>query len=279
LLKVEAKEMSKNTDSQPNTASDVPEQLNPPNVFTGEERKALINEIVTEMKKDSIKEDALKELKKTNWFDLIAKFFQHPATLLIIGFTLTGLIGSRLTANWQREEWDRQKTKEGEEWNRQQQRLIVIHSIDLKYGIIDEIIKAVGERNAAARNILLPLLDVLDNRQLTQAEVEPINDWKKANHDWLVNALTLRLKLSAHIKNQVVITYFDQIVDKEKIIGAKVIVLQSNLVNYSHSEKNEKAQTYLQGLIDDIKATEGNLKRLVDSIATEALTDVQGNKP
>jgi hypothetical protein len=270
--------MRENTSSQPDAISDLPEPLNTPNVFTDEERKSLINEIVAEMRKDSIKEDALKELRRTNWPDVIAKFFQHPATLLIIGFVLTGMIGARLTANWQRAEWDRQKAKEIEEWNRQQQRLIVIHSIDLKYGIIDETIKAVGERNAAARNILLPLLEVLDDQQLMQEEAEPVKGWKQANHDWLVNAQTLRLKLSAHINNREVIKYFDRIVDREKIIGAKIANLQANAVRYNHEEENEDAQTYLQGLIADLKGTEDDLKNLVDTITAEIQTDVQGSK-
>jgi len=138
-------------------------------------RESLVKEVVDEIRRDALKEDALKKLRKADWPDRISKFFQHPAALLVIGFALTGWIGGSLANAWQRNEWERQ-----------QLRLIEIHGIELKYGIIDDVTKAVGERNAAARGVLYPLLDDLDNRVLTQEEAEPIKNWQKATQDWQI---------------------------------------------------------------------------------------------
>jgi hypothetical protein len=124
-------------------------QPNEPNVFTGPERAALVNEIVTELQKDSLKEDVEAKLVFGTWAKRISKFFQHPAVLLVISFIITGVIGALVANRWQSREWNRQQKLQSEEWDRQQLRLLDLHGIDVKYKLIEEITKSIGERNAA----------------------------------------------------------------------------------------------------------------------------------
>src|SRR5688572_5240146 len=123
--------MSKATHTDPVVAS--PEQPSSINSFAGKDREALVSDIVKEMRKDSVKEEASAKLKKGDWLQALSKFFQHPAVLLILGFTITGWIGAKLANNWQSQEWNRQQGVQSKEWERQQQRLVKIRDTDLKY--------------------------------------------------------------------------------------------------------------------------------------------------
>jgi hypothetical protein len=266
--------MSEHNPPQPDSANDIPEQLKSTHAFTEEERESLINEIVDEIRKDSLKEDSLKKLKKVNWVDTISNFFHHPAILLIIGFILTGLIGTLLTAAWQ-----------GREWDRQQQRLIDIHGIDLKYGIIDDITKAVGERNAATRDMMYPLFDNLDNRSLEKEEVEPIKNWQIATYNWLVSSETLRMKIRSHIKNPDALKCFERIVERENQITGEIALIKGHLAEYNNPAKNNETLKELDSEIyNNIggtgeylnKGTGEDLNKLVAIITLEIKADVQG---
>lgn len=228
-------------------------------------RESLVKEVVDEIRRDALKEDALKKLRKADWPDRISKFFQHPAALLVIGFALTGWIGGSLANAWQRNEWERQ-----------QLRLIEIHGIELKYGIIDDVTKAVGERNAAARGVLYPLLDDLDNRVLTQEEAEPIKNWQKATQDWLVNSQTLELKIAAHIRNPEALASFKQIFEREKTITGKMAYIKRHLAEFNHQETNEDAQRDLDEIYDNIYGTGDDLTKLTAIITAEVQADARG---
>lgn len=255
----------------------IPEQSQDTSVLSPERQKTLVNEIVNEIRKDSLKDAALAQLGKSEASNAISKFFQHPAALLVLGFALTGLIGAWITSSWQRAEWDRQKDREAREWERQQLRLTEIRGIDLKYGIIDEVTKAVGEYHAAAKSVRLPLLKGLNDAQLARQEVEPIKAWGKAYHDWLVSEQILRLKLTAHIKNQDALSYFERIAETEKNITGKVGILQNHLSEYSLRGNNSEAIDYLDDLDGQFNVASEDLKRLVSIIAKEAEADALQN--
>lgn len=209
----------------------------------------------------------------------ISSFFQHPAVLLIIGFALTGIIGAWLTGRWQRNEWDRQQFVQSQEWDRQQLRLLDIHSIDLKYEIINEITKSIGERNAAATGIVVPLLGGISDRELIKEEQEPIKNWQKVSHDWRTDSQILRLKIAAHIKSQEAADLFTQLIKTEKEFGGKVTYLQKHLDQYNRLDNNAEAQKYLDGILNDIEKIGKDLKQLVTVIADETRDDVKGTKP
>lgn len=260
---------SKDTNVAPTNLPTNPEK---PSIYQGAERKALIDEIVNEMSKDAIKVDALAQLKKADLQELISKFFQHPAVLLIVGFALTGLIGAYLTNRWQSQEWERE-----------QLRTLEFRGFDQKYEIIDEITKSVGERNSAAIAVVAPLLQGVGNEQLIRDEAEAIKDWRKASNEWLVRSKILQLKIETRIKSKEASLLFAQIAEKEANIGVDANLLQTRLVEYNwmksaDNEKKTRAKKRIDGILSTIQATGEDLKKLVVVIADEARGDVKSGK-
>lgn len=245
---------------------------------SGMERRVLIDEIVQEMKKDLLKEAVGKKFANSSWGEFLFNMLGQPAVLLILGFALTGIIGTFITGRWQRAEWDRQKQIEREEWDRQQTRLVDIHGINMKYQIIDDVTKLIGERNAAALAIVVPLLGDIDDLQLImKEEEEPIKNWQKVSHEWRANSQILRLKIAVHIENEKATELFARLMHAEKELGAKVTYLQKNISNYI--KLDEKSQQYLDSLLIDIESIGAVLKELVTTIANEAKNDVKSARP
>lgn len=254
-------------------------QPNGPRLFTGPERAALVNEIVTELQKDSLKEDVETELEFGTRAKRISKFFQHPAVMLVISFIITGVIGAFLANVWQSREWERQQKLQGKEWERQQLRLLDLHGIDVKYKLIEEITKSIGERNAAARGVVSPLAQNFSNQQLIEEEKERLTNWQKVSTEWRANSQVLKLKIATHIKNQDAAKYFDQIIDKERSIAVGVTMVKNELSKYNGAkiEKDERQQ--LDGILSTIEKSEQDLKKLVEVIAGEAGTEMTNNAP
>ncbi len=145
-------------------ASEVPAIQTP---LSETERRVLVDEIVSEMRKDALKEQAAEKLTKLTWAQFFSNLSTQPAVLLVLGFALTGLVGTFITGRWQKAEWDRQQT-----------RLVEIQGINLKYQIIDDVTKLIGERNAAALAIVVPLLGGdKDLALILKEEEEPIKNW------------------------------------------------------------------------------------------------------
>lgn len=234
------------------------------------DREALVDDIVREIRKDSVKEEALAKLKKADAQGGFSKFFQHPATLLIIGFALTGVFGLLLTNKVQKQEWERQ-----------QQRLVKIRNADLKYAIMDELIKAVGARNATATAVVEPLLGPMREEQLRILKIEPaerFKGWQKATYDWRYNSQVLRLKLKAYIKDSKAQQNFEEITERGQTINVNIIRLQIHLEanNWALDEKSGE-------LLDNIKTakdeTEKYLTDLTNSIVAEVEADIRRENP
>lgn len=271
----------------PTTGGPTEQEPEQPNVFGGKERELLINEIVREMKKDALKEDAADKMAKGDWRKSISNFFAHPAVLLLIGFAATGILGGLLahylqSQEWNRQqalqsqEWNRQQILQGQEWERQQLRLVNIHGIDLKYEIINEIIKAVGERNAAARGIVIPLLQEFNDLDMLKEEEEPIKNWKTVSHDWRANAQILKLKIAAHITSKEAPEIFKQILTKETKISSKVSYVQNRLRQYNRAvDRKMEERQYLDAVLNEIEETGEDLTKLVTVIAKEAQDDIR----
>lgn len=242
------------------------------------ERRVLIDEIVKEMRKDSLKQEAAKKFANLSWAEFFSGLLNQPAGLLVLGFALTGIIGSFITVQWQRAEWNRQQLIERQEWDRQQTRLVDIHGINMKYQIIDDVTKLIGERNAAALAIVVPLLGGNnDHEQIMKEEEEPIRNWQKVSHDWRANSQIIRLKIAVHIQDQKATELLAKLINAEKQLGAKVTFLQKNLMHYT--KLDEESQKYLDSILIDIETIGADLKELVTAIANEAKNDVKSSRP
>jgi hypothetical protein len=204
--------------------------------------------------------------------------------LLVIGFVLTGFMGALLTHYWHTQEWEREQKAQSKEWERQQRRLLDIKKIDLKYQIINEITKAVGERNAATMQILGPLATKgFTLRQLTTEEEDPFKNWQKTTNEWRINYQILQIKIGTHIQNEEAVQILQRIRETQKTIFAEVTQLKSHLSEYyvedkepdQYTEDDREALKTLDGIRNAVKATEMDLKRLIAKIAEEAQADVE----
>jgi hypothetical protein len=237
-----------------------------PAEWSAMDRRVLINEIVKEMRKDSLKEEAAKKLANLSWAQILSTIFTQPAILLVLGFALTGIVGTFITGRWQRAEWDRQQT-----------RLVEIQGIDIKYQIIDDVTKVIGERNAAALAIVAPLLgDNKDPDLIMKEEEEPTRNWQKVSHDWRANSQIIRLKIAVHIQNEKAPELFDKLIKTEKELGGKVTYLQKNFMQYI--ERDEESEKYLDDILFDIQTIGRDLKELVTIIANEAKNDIKSSR-
>ena len=66
--------------------SDQPEDAE---FLTARGREAIVNDIVREMRKDSLKESVRANLNRASGWRVVGKSLQHPAALLVLGFALT----------------------------------------------------------------------------------------------------------------------------------------------------------------------------------------------
>jgi len=268
-----------NTDANSNPRDEKSQQSASSTGVTVNEREALISEIVHEIRKDSIKEDASSKLKKEDWPKRISKFFQHPAVLIVIGFAITGLIGGWLANRWQSQEWERQQI-----------RLLDINGIGVRYKLIDEITKSLGERNAAAMGILTPLNQGIDAKQLNMELAEPIKNWQKATNEWRVNSQILKLRIDTYIVDARAAELFQEIIKKERKIFANVTIVKDNLTDYTQAgpaadidstdvESGRQPRKELDQIRNDIEETGRILKDLVDVIVKEARKEVLKGGP
>lgn len=253
MAKAQRKEPVDRTPSQPEVVDHLAVQ----------DRDALINDIVREMRKDSVKEAARAKLNKAGGWRVVAKSLQHPAALLVLGFALTGLVGLRLQQG---------------EWDRQQKRLIEIRKVDLKYTIMDDIIKAVGARNATATAIVEPLLTRVNGTQLRPEEIERFKDWQKAADDWRINSQVLRSRLTAHIRTQAAAQQFEAIVER----GKNINIHMNRISEYLRTKNwvgDSESDDIMDELYTEIDETNKNLKQLTAAIVSEADESITSGKP
>src|SRR6266849_6538676 len=109
-----------------------------------EDREALISEILNELEKDALKSEVIAKLKESPSRFSLLKVLQHPVFLLILGFALTAVAGNRLAAHWQAREWERQ-----------QERLVQLRKVDVKYGLIKDVVTSYSECAMATGDVYL----------------------------------------------------------------------------------------------------------------------------
>lgn len=199
--------------------------MNTNDIQAQKERELLKQEVLDELKKQTLKKELVDEIQKRSKAASLSSFGRHPATLLIIGFLLTGIVGTLLTTRWQRKEWDRQQTLQNIEWNKQQSRLVQIHNIDHKYEVISEITMAVGQSNAAASEILFTFNPKANDLLRAEGSDERIKLWQQAQHNWQIAVSVIRQKLSVFFRNEQLQDHLLKIADRIDLIFFNLLEL------------------------------------------------------
>ncbi|HWS89023.1 MAG TPA: hypothetical protein VN282_18760 [Pyrinomonadaceae bacterium] len=167
---------------------------------TQELKKRLI-----ELEKEYLKKEILDELKSAGGAGG-KSFTQNPAFLLLLGFLLTGVMGTWFTSFWQGRQ---------QEVDRAQQARA--RALQQKYEAADQINKAVAEVYTATQVMLNPLIyqppdeamfdEAAFDKEVTERELY----WKHSNRAWLVNSYTLKQKLAVNFKSEAALSLYDDI--------------------------------------------------------------------
>ncbi len=212
-----------------------PEPAKPPAAAAPTGTAELKKEILAEIRKELLKREILKELEEAEKppptffhrpaFKALSSFFQHSAVLLLIGFILTGVIGSALTSAWQ-----------NNSWMTQQSLLAKQRILDQKYELASSVAKAIGDTHAAPTSVLL-LFTNEDTPQNRQTELpKRVDYWRQTHREWLINNNVLLQKITVYVKNPNARTTFNAIIQERKQTNNSVV----NLLLVMEENKGDK---------------------------------------
>jgi hypothetical protein len=238
------------------------------------ELKSRVKEILAELQDDSFKNDVLKELKEASR----RKPFQHPAFLLILGFFLTGVVGTLLTSLWQSREQERQ-----------QKQIANQRAIQQKYDITDQINKAVSETYTAAQVIS----NLIAGRNISKNDKEAAERetfWNNANRNWIPNSLLLQQRVVINFKDETAVADYKTIVTDTENMSSVIneslgVVKETNwrALNKKDRESSSKditdRQTRVLDSADKIRdKTEQLLRRLADDVHRDEQADIEASR-
>lgn len=184
------------------------------------EKESLKKEILDTLEKESLKKELIEELEKKKFS--LGEWLEHPAVLLVLAFFLTGAAGTWLTKYWQ-----------GKEWNRQQSYLIQQRILDLRYGILDDITKAVASTNTSAEDLLALYTYTWkgDLKTRQKEEEERMKYWQETSRNWRISSKVLSQKLAVYFQNTEAVPKFEKIIEERNDLGVNVSNLRSDVKN------------------------------------------------
>jgi hypothetical protein len=189
---------------------------------TNDEMEKLRDEIVVEIRKESFKKEILSDLeadaRNSFW-----KAAQHPAILLVLGFALTTGLGSFLTYKWQSRANEKQAERQTQQQKYDQDQSTRQRTIQQKYELTDEVVRAVAETNTAAEDILVAFQW---NPKDRRAFPERTKYWQEASRKWRVESKILIQKLVFRFTDQKIGSSFQAIVEKRKDVGVTIEYIQ-----------------------------------------------------
>jgi hypothetical protein len=147
-------------------------------------------------------------------------FLKHPATLLLLGFIFTSVLGGIFTSCWKGYEQDNERAYLATQTKCERERLTKTEEIKQKTDVKDEIIKRVAETNTAAEEILLYF--EMEPLRKEQERVERTAYWKDATRAWKTNEKILRQRLLMRFSNPKVSELFDEMVSQRSLVGINI---------------------------------------------------------
>jgi hypothetical protein len=171
--------------------------------------KTLIAEAVNELQRDQLKIGLLEGIRSKKEKTSFSAFASHPAFLLVIGFIFTGIIGTLITSNWQKSEWDRQ-----------QARLVHIRRIDQKEKLMEELVQSVADSNATEEDVLNAFSDEWRPRDPQRGKIteERLEAWQtQGGRTWRIAVDMIRSKLTIYFtRKDELLAIFQRILDRRE---------------------------------------------------------------
>jgi len=185
------------------TQTPTPEPTRP----NSESIKALIADAVNDLQRDQLKVELLEEIRSKKEKTTFSTFASHPAFLLIIGFISSGIVGSFITSQWQKDEW-----------NRQQARLVHIRRIEQKEKLMDELVQSIADSNATEEDVLNAFSDEWRPRDPRRGKIteERLEAWQQqGGRTWRIAVDMIRSKLNFYFtRKDELLTIFNRILDR-----------------------------------------------------------------
>lgn len=243
-------------------------------VQSDQELKLKIKDALVELQAESFKNDVLSELKEA----ARKKPFQHPAFLLILGFFLTGVVGTWLTSRWQSREQERQ-----------QRQIANQRAIQQKYDIADQINKAVSETYTAAQ-VMSHLIAARPINQKDTEAAERETFWNHAIRNWIPNSLLLQQRVAINFRDETAALDYKTIVTDTENMSSDIneslgVVKQTNwralskkdLDSYSKDIGDRKIRILTAA--DKIRdESEQLLRRLADDVHNDEQADIEASR-
>lgn len=229
--------------------------------------------ILAELKQqESLRKEILNDLSPKA---KVARFFQHPAMLLVVGFFLTGVLGTGLTAYWQRKEAVRQQRVTARQL-----------SIAQKYELANDIAKAVGDTHAAASGVMSEITIAGERGIDAAALAERAKYWYDVKRAWLTNSDVYLQKLTVHFpanpkqaenknaedkqgKNKSARDLFEDVIDERKKVNNKILNLLKELGDRGGQLNDAQGKTASE-IVSELNATKhGTARKLMEALAAK----------
>jgi hypothetical protein len=186
-----------------------------------------------EIFKNEIRQEIQPQRCESRWSD-----FQQQIWLLVIGFVLTALVGGALTSWWKH--WD---------FINQQKYLKAQRALDKKYAVTEKTFKEVATTLAAADDILTTYY----GENWSSKQLEARRDyWDRTSRDWRVNSKVLSQDIRANFKNKDIVSRFQEIINKRRVLGNAVINLLTEKGNAKPGEELKNDIESANKLVEEI---------------------------
>lgn len=221
-----------------------------------------VKAILTELEQTSLKNEVLRELKEAS--TKRTSPFQHPAILLILGFLLTGVVGTWLASYWQTKEQEKQQQQQARE-----------RDLREKYDVTEQVNKAIAEAYTGTRVALFLL--AFDQRDDEKRQAEREAYWNQTRRTWMINSQILQQRLAIHFDDNEALTLFQDIMnDGDRIAGDLNAALEElkgkkwKILN--SAEMREARQAISDGSNSMLDKSHRLLKLLIDEIHQDEMS-------
>lgn len=245
--------------------------------FSRGELESLKREVVAEIRKESFKKEILDELEMRGYKAKLRKTAQHPAVLLILGFGLSTLLGSALTFLWQNKANAKQESRAVQQRDFEQKQSSRQRLVQQKYGLVDDVAKAVAETNTAAEDIL----DALDRANHT-AYPERLKYWQsEGSRKWRVASKILIPKLTSTFRDKQVNEIFQKIIEHRAYIGNDIANLQTlqRSLGWQGMNNHKEVEEFKKDALTNINQMALELGNLTNVMVSEIKVDEQPITP
>jgi hypothetical protein len=187
--------------------------------------ESLKTEIRDEINRSAIKKEIVDQVLTKR--SRSSGFWQHPVTLLVLGFVFTTLCGAALTSCWKTREWQNEQYYLAAQTRCERERSTRTEEIKQKYEVKDEIIRRVAETNTAAEEILIYFQ--MDPARRSKEGKDRIAYWKEASRSWRTNEKILKQRLLLRFTDPNISNLFEEIVKYRNFVGVNINNQQEEL--------------------------------------------------